>query len=516
MTALALFSGQSLMHALGWSLLHFCWQGTIAALLLACTLALLGERSAQARYVASCFCLALMMLLPLVTFARLATIHDVRESRITHPSHGGDAALNLRSEAGTATEPWLDRVAGTLDRAMPWVLGIWLTGAILLLVRLNIGLIAARKMRLNIAEAVPLELQRQFDVLKDRLQISRPVRLISSAVVQVPTVVGWLRPAVLMPMGCLLGLSAIQVEAVLAHELAHIRRHDYLVSVLQSFAEALLFYHPAIWWVSKQMRIEREHCCDDAAVKIGGNPLAYAKALSSLEDHRSSLPMVALGANGGVLTMRIRRLLGQKKSLVVSRLAASTLLAAVVAAGLCVVTVVRAQAEANSQQANSVAASQDLPPMYQQWVDEDVRWIITPQERAAYLKLTSDAERNDFIQQFWERRNPSPGAAINRFKQEHYQRIAYANRHFAAGVPGWETDRGRILILYGRPDSIDSFPLGSGSAKPREIWHYRSINEISSEQGVVGDKAAGTISNDVDLKFVDVCRCGDYRLQPIQ
>jgi len=124
----------------------------------------------------------------------------------------------------------------------------------------------------------------------------------------------------------------MQIEAVLAHELAHIRRHDYLVSVMQSVIETLLFYHPAVWWVSQQVRRERECCCDEMAVAVGGDRLAYARALSVLEERRSYSPEFVLGANGGVLTMRIKRLLGCKESSAASQLVSIALLAALVLA----------------------------------------------------------------------------------------------------------------------------------------------------------------------------------------
>ncbi len=149
-----------------------------------------------------------------------------------------------------------------------------------------------------------------FDGCSIRLGIHRAVRLMQSTLVEVPTVIGWLRPVVLIPVSCLTGLSTAQVEAIFCHELAHVRRHDYLVSVIQSVVEALLFYHPAVWWVSKQLRRERECCCDELAVGHGGDVLAYARALSYLEERRASFPEFALGANGGVLSMRIKRLLG--------------------------------------------------------------------------------------------------------------------------------------------------------------------------------------------------------------
>ena len=117
--------------------------------------------------------------------------------------------------------------------------------------------------------------------------------------VDVPTVVGWLRPAVILPVAALANLSPAQVEAVLAHELAHIRRHDYLVNLFQTLAETLLFYHPAVWWLSARIRTEREHCCDDVAVAVSGDAVGYARALAELEAWRVGTPGMALAATGG-------------------------------------------------------------------------------------------------------------------------------------------------------------------------------------------------------------------------
>jgi len=132
--------------------------------------------------------------------------------------------------------------------------------------------------------------------------------------------------------------------------------------------------------------------------------------------------------------------------------------------------------------------------IWQNWLEEDVRYIITDQERADFQKLTTDKQRDDFVTAFWERRNPNPGAEENPFKEQHYQRLAYANTHFAAGVPGWKTDRGRFYIMYGKPDSIDSHPT---LWPPSEEWHYAYIEGIGK---------------DVTLKFVDTCGCGEYHI----
>ena len=152
---------------------------------------------------------------------------------------------------------------------------------------------------------------------------------------------------------------------------------------------------------------------------------------------------------------------------------------------------------------------QEVRGAYKTWLDQDVRWIITDQELQAFKSLTNDEERDQFIEAFWQRRNPNPDSPENEFREEHYQRIAYANEHFAAGKPGWRTDRGHIYIAYGKPDSIESHPSGgnyerpmeegggSTSTFPFETWHYRYL--------------AG-IGDNIDIEFVDTCMCGDYHM----
>src|SRR5579863_1244294 len=131
---------------------------------------------------------------------------------------------------------------------------------------------------------------------------------------------------------------------------------------------------------------------------------------------------------------------------------------------------------------------------YKKWLREDVAWIITDEERADFRTLSTDKQRDEFVVAFWDRRNPMPGATENKFKEEHYRRLAYTNTHFAVGIPGWKSDRGRIYIMYGTPDSIDSHPL---SSPPSEVWHYVYIEGIG--QNVV-------------FTFFDQCRCGNFSL----
>ena len=158
---------------------------------------------------------------------------------------------------------------------------------------------------------------------------------------------------------------------------------------------------------------------------------------------------------------------------------------------------------------NEKALKQELSSEFKRWLDQDVRWIITDEERAAFKQLSNDEERDQFIEQFWQRRDPTPDTIENEYKEEHYRRIAYANERFAAGIPGWKTDRGRIYIMYGPADEIDSHPSGGAyqrpidegggqtSTFPFETWRYRYLEGVGQE---------------VEIEFVDTCMCGDYHM----
>ncbi len=217
--------------------------------------------------------------------------------------------------------------------------------------------------------------------------------------------------------------------------------------------------------------------------------------------------------------MRIKRLLGYKEAPAFPHWASMTLLAVMVtASALGFGMLARGQASADKEAAaeQTAAEEQSVPQLYRKWLDEDVVYIITPEERAKYLKLQDNDERNAFIKQFWERRNVQ-GAANggNAYRAEYYRRIAYTNQHFAATVPGWKSDRGRTYIVYGPPDSVDSHPGGGeGMNQPYEVWHYNLIREYTpSAQETQGDSAMTNARKDVDMKFIDTCACGNYLLQ---
>ncbi|QEE27881.1 M56 family metallopeptidase [Terriglobus albidus] len=327
-------TGQYLAHVFGWTLLHFCWQGTLIALLLACVLALLSKHSPQLRYGVCCAALALNLVTLAITFERVA-VNDGGRLRHAVVSPNGWFG-GVPEDLVQVTPSRLDELEQALDHSLPVVVIVWSLGFALCVTRLSLGLAAARRLRLTGTMPASIEETHLFLALRERIGIDRPVRLLRSAVVQVPAVVGWLRPVVLIPIGALAGLSQVQIEAIFAHELAHIRRHDYLVGILQSVAESLLFYHPAVWWISHQIRKERELCCDDLAVSWTGDPVLYAHALFQLAAQRSNSPAITLNANGGSLTMRIRRLLNQNNPPAVQPFAVLSVLAlAFIVAGVC-------------------------------------------------------------------------------------------------------------------------------------------------------------------------------------
>jgi len=280
------------IDALGWTLVHFLWQGALIAALLQLFLVSGRKSSVQVRYLARCLALAAMAIAPVVTFVLLR----------------GDSPLR-----SAATPAWsVAAPAATLaQRGLPWVVALWSLGAVFLSLRLFLGFLRVQRLqRHGSGGELPERWQRSFERLAEALGVRAVARVVDSAVLAAPAVVGWLKPVVLIPARVLTGLDEDQILALLAHELAHVRRHDYLVNLVQSVLEALLFYHPAVWWVSAGIRTEREYCCDDVAVELTHAGVAYARALTALETWRGAQFPVVVSTTGGSLMHRIQRLLG--------------------------------------------------------------------------------------------------------------------------------------------------------------------------------------------------------------
>ncbi len=281
-----------LVLALSWTIVHFVWQGLAIGGLVWMTLQLMRRSSANARYLVSSAALALSM-------AAFFTTLLIMVGR----GVGGYTA----GSAGPMVIPEV----GSLEWLLPYLSACWLLGLCAMLTRLALQWRSAQRLAHGNVSAVDDRWQATFSALCAEMGLRRAARLLQSTVAEAPMVIGWLAPIVLVPVSALTSLTEEQLRTILSHEIAHIRRHDYLLNCLQKIVESILFFHPVVWWISNQMRIERENCCDDAAVQTaGGNALIYARALSQLESLRATPQQLALAANGGSLMNRITRIIG--------------------------------------------------------------------------------------------------------------------------------------------------------------------------------------------------------------
>ena len=316
MNAIETLLPQSAAEVLGWALLHFVWQGALVGGLTALALAALRRSAADIRYVVSTVALSVMLTLPIVTVVQLWSSAPSTTSAAgvmmsgTPPRSAAVAAGPTVDVAPPAGKSEAGARALNIEAWLPACVLVWTCGVGILSLRLITGWLWVQRMKSHGTREAGRVWEHLAERLSRRLHISRRVRLLESTLVDVPTVIGWIAPVILLPASALSGLSPQQLEAILAHELAHIRRHDYLVNLLQTLVETLLFYHPAVWWLSRRIRAERENCCDDLAVSLSGDPYTYAKALADLEALRGSSPHLVMAADGGSLVNRVRRLLG--------------------------------------------------------------------------------------------------------------------------------------------------------------------------------------------------------------
>src|SRR5579863_9119901 len=302
------------MHSLGWALLHFLWQGTALAALAAAAMALCQR--ASARYVIGVGALVLMLLAPLVTFTFYSQGHsavaDTAKSSplaaVAWPTARGRAAATGSTQSSSVS---IERIALSSSDALPWLVEAWLLGVAFFSLRSAGGFLLLERERRKQSSVVSARVLEICYELQDRIGLDRAISYCECKWLQTPAVIGWFRPVVFLPVKALTGLSEDQLESVIAHELAHIQRLDAFVNVFQVCVETLLFYHPAVWWLNKKIRAEREHCCDEMAVALCGNAVEYARALTLMEEWRSA-PVFAMAVNRGPLTDRIVRVLGLK------------------------------------------------------------------------------------------------------------------------------------------------------------------------------------------------------------
>ena len=307
MSNVASWISPEVLRTLGWTLLHFLWQGAGLAALFAVASA--ACRSASARYALAVGALGLMLVSPVVTFTRL---HAQANPAVRTGAEGAMTWAATSTQHATALSGSRAPVAGTRSEpamGMLWLVEAWFLGVLLLSLRTAGGLFVIERMRRKEIRPVAAELYARCMALQRRMGLDRVIRYCECHRLDAPAVLGWFRPVVLLPVRALTGLNEQQIAAVIAHELAHIRRLDCFVNLFQIATETLLFYHPAVWWVSQQVRAEREHCCDDEAIAICGDAMNYARALTLMEEWRTA-PALMMAANRSPLAERVLRVLG--------------------------------------------------------------------------------------------------------------------------------------------------------------------------------------------------------------
>lgn len=326
-------SSPMLLDALGRALVHSLWQGAAVLVVARVALALLHGRSANVRYLVAIIALGLMLVAPAATFVVDASSADRTATSVpvaavpvltaidaTMPVYRGVASDDISDAAAldivaTPVEPQpveslTARATAALTASLPWLAALWCAGVIAVGLWHLGGWVAAQRMRSVGVSPADDSLGATVQRLAGQLEVGRPVRLLRSTLVRTPVVLGWLRPVIVLPVAVASGLTPAQLEAILAHELAHVRRHDYLVNLFQCLVETLMFYHPAVWWASAVVREERENCCDDAVLAAGVAPLAYAESLVRVLEAGGGAgggtPAVALAASGRPSQLRRR------------------------------------------------------------------------------------------------------------------------------------------------------------------------------------------------------------------
>jgi bla regulator protein BlaR1 len=302
-----LFS-EALVSAFGWTLVHSLWQGALLALIASIGFYFLRKSPASLRYNLGIGTLCLQVIASLATFSfyylnssekALATVVRSSTQVVTDWK-----TLTYEVSLTTKLQLWLTTHIQELVIC-------WLIGAFVLILRFLGGWIYTEHLRHNSRLVMNKEWRARFGVLTAKLKIYQSIELKESAKILTPMVIGTLQPVVLIPIGLLTGFPTSQIEAILAHELAHIRRYDYLVNMLQSFVEVVFFFHPALWWLSERVRIEREHCCDDLAVEVCGDRISLAHALVGIAEWKTNHSLaMAFASKKPLLLQRVKRVMG--------------------------------------------------------------------------------------------------------------------------------------------------------------------------------------------------------------
>lgn len=310
-----------IVQALGWTMIHSLWQGLLIVLLLTISLIALRKHSSQIRYLVGFIALLALTFCSIGTFtwtfANLSADKAVGiESAYLPDSAIESSAVFLSRESQTIAENYWRLLMGSLENYLPFFVMIWMLGVLVLTLRFLAELAYVQRLTYKRGQLSVASHQEVLQKLAKKMGVQKYVELKESIRINSPMVIGFVKPVILTPLGLLSSLSPGQVESILAHELAHIKRYDYALNLCQSLVEIILFFNPATWWISSFIRSEREHCCDDMAIEITGNQLVFVQTLAKLEEYRAKPGNIAMAfnsdRNSGVLG-RVKRILNSEE-----------------------------------------------------------------------------------------------------------------------------------------------------------------------------------------------------------
>ncbi len=323
------FISEDLIYALGWTVMHSLWQGFLIAVLMAITLQVFRKKSSRLRYEVATFSLFLVFISAVCTFIwyldTAATASDHHLVNMVVPELHAATAADTGLLQGV-TQSCIDY----FNEHLPLIVLLWLVGVAFFVLRLLGGLVYVQRLKHHRVAPLSPYWQKKVQNIAAKIPTKKMVGILESASVKVPMVIGYFKPIILMPIGAVNQLDEKEIEAVIAHELAHVFRNDFLLNIIMSFIEVFFYYHPAVWWISGNIRLERENCCDDIAIRVSGNSLDYAKALVRLQELKAYTPGFAMPFSGqrNQLLNRIKRILNQpqNRSNIIERLTATCFL----------------------------------------------------------------------------------------------------------------------------------------------------------------------------------------------
>ncbi|TWU58999.1 Regulatory protein BlaR1 [Rubripirellula tenax] len=512
-----------LAQRVGWTLVHSVWQFAIIAVLLGVVLGFLRGRSPHLRYGLMLIALLAMVAVPTTTLFVVGTGETVSGEFATNDTV--EFGVDARPVVAAGREPsgvtltfipdGMRRSADEFDESpsniallaglmisvpnlvRPWmnvIVAVWLCGIVVLSIRLLVGWRATRRLRVSGQSPVTEQLTAITSRVAEKLGVHRSIEVCQSSMVDVPTVIGWLKPLVLLPVSAISGLSSEQLEAVIAHELAHVRRHDYLVNVFQVLMETVFFYHPAVWWTSHLMRVEREACCDDIAVQMTGDGVRYARLLVWLEEARGpSTPMtLSMSADGGSLSNRIARIVGSRsKTTGIGPLAIAAILIFVTGMGCYLVADV---GKSTAQE----TASQDADAL-RDWMTRAVELEEWGRLSQLAREMAEAGEYHEALD--WLSKAPLGKSRDGKLDPKFYYRVVaeicetaleHDRLDFAMGVLDRLNDREKL------PEVLRNFPPRQGDVRIAIMTHHLSKGQIDQAFGFLEAQPEGTRPSIVD------------------